>query len=359
MKVMVSIGTPNQVHFFKNIIWKLEKDDHEAMTAVRDKEIAIKLLNTYKFKYSVVGKSYRNVIMKGYDLFKRDYKLLKIAKRFKPDVLIGHGAISAAHISRLIDKPSINHEDTEQSMEQIRLYKPFVSTIITPSCFGKDLGLKQIRYNGYKELAYLHPNWFKPDPSVLDMLGVSKDEKYVVLRFSAFSASHDIGIKGFSLDDKRKIVRKLKEYTKVFISSETKLSNDLEKYAMKIPPHKMHDVLYYASLLIGDTETMTTEAGILGTPVIINHPKSLRMSNFVELEKKYGLIFNIQESETVTKKAVDLIQQPNLKQEWQKKREKLLEDKIDVTAFMTWFIEDYPESFQTMKENPEYQEGFK
>ena len=50
-----------------------------------------------------------------------------------------------------------------------------------------------------------------------------------------------------------------------------------------------------------------------------------------------------------------LIQKPNLKEEWKKKREKLLKDKIDVTAFMVWFIKNYPESFKGMKKNHEIQ----
>lgn len=30
----------------------------------------------------------------------------------------------------------------------------------------------------------------------------------------------------------------------------------------------------------------------------------------------------------------------------------MLSDKIDVTAFMVWFIENYPKSAKIMKENP-------
>jgi len=33
------------------------------------------------------------------------------------------------------------------------------------------------------------------------------------------------------------------------------------------------------------------------------------------------------------------------------KRKRMLSDKIDVTAFMIWFIEKYPESVDIMKEN--------
>jgi hypothetical protein len=49
----------------------------------------------------------------------------------------------------------------------------------------------------------------------------------------------------------------------------------------------------------------------------------------------------------------------NLKEEWEIKRQKMLNDKIDMTAFLIWFAENYPESSAIMKENPAYQNQFK
>jgi hypothetical protein len=37
----------------------------------------------------------------------------------------------------------------------------------------------------------------------------------------------------------------------------------------------------------------------------------------------------------------------------------MLSEKIDVTAFLVWFIKNYPKSVKIMKENPEFQERFK
>jgi hypothetical protein len=48
-----------------------------------------------------------------------------------------------------------------------------------------------------------------------------------------------------------------------------------------------------------------------------------------------------------------------LQKEWQQKREIMLKDKIDVTAFLVWFVENYPESKEIMKENSDYQYNFK
>ena len=47
------------------------------------------------------------------------------------------------------------------------------------------------------------------------------------------------------------------------------------------------------------------------------------------------------------------------KEVWEKRRKKMLADKIDVTAFMVWLIENYPESVKIMKKNPDYQLRFR
>ena len=36
-----------------------------------------------------------------------------------------------------------------------------------------------------------------------------------------------------------------------------------------------------------------------------------------------------------------------------------MEEKIDVTDFMVWFIENYPESNRIVKKDPNYQYNFK
>jgi len=54
-----------------------------------------------------------------------------------------------------------------------------------------------------------------------------------------------------------------------------------------------------------------------------------------------------------------LLQTLDLRQEYQKRKEKMLSGKIDVTAFMVWFIENYPKSVSVMKANPDYQYKFK
>lgn len=349
MRILVDIAHPAHVHFFKNIIKNLQRDGHQVKITAKEKEMNLKLLDIYGFEYQTIAKHKDRLFDKALDVFKIGREILRIAKEFKPDILMGVHHENIAHVSRLIRKPSVIFTDSEPVPIGNLLTFPFASAILTPSSFRKELGPKHVRYNGYKELTYLHPNYFKPDPRVLDELGLSKDDRFFIFRFVGFWATHDIFRKGLSLEMRRKIVGELENFGRVFITSESKLPLEFDKYRITVPPNKIHDFLFYATLLVGDTQTMTTEAAVLGTPAIRCNtfvgPND--MGNFIELEKRYDLIYSFRESEKALAKVLELLEDKNLKNKWRKKREKLLSEKIDVTKFITEFIENYPESLKT------------
>ncbi len=125
---------------------------------------------------------------------------------------------------------------------------------------------KQVLFDGYLDLAYLHPNRFTPDPSVLDDLNLARNEKFIIIRFISWAASHDIGLKG--IQDQVKFVKELERFGRVFISSEKTTNKELDKYKLKIAPEKFHSLLSFAQLYIGEGGTIATEASVLGTPAI-------------------------------------------------------------------------------------------
>lgn len=361
MRILFEVGHPAHVHFIRNIANSLIQKGDKIEICAREREDMVEtLLKQYGYNYSVIGRTKGNLISKMAGVFFIECRLIKVAKKFNPDICVGRSQYPA-YVSKLRGFPYIDFADSEHNPFVLPLTIPFTDVLITPEMFSKSYGEKHIRVKSYKELAYLHPNWFKPNKDILELLAVSENEKYAILRFGSFDASHDIGISGFSMDDKMKLIRMLEKHSKFFISSESSLPKKLQKYQINIPPHRMHDALFYSSLLISDTQTSTTEAACLGTPAIRSNkwvgPND--MSNFIELEKKYGLIYNLRKTKGVIKKAEELLQKDDLKEKWAVKRKKLLEDKIDLTSFMVWFIKKYPESFEIMKENPEYQERFK
>lgn len=361
MRICIEMQHPSHVHHFKHMIWELQKNGHEVKICAVDKDISLQLLDKYQFDYDVIGSNIKKGLLTKLELlFEAEYKMLKIAKKFGPDLFLGRGSLVSAHVSTILNKPYIASCDSDCFMFSDLLTFPFTDAIYVPSLYQKNTNSKKIvRIDGYKELAYLHPSYFKPDSAVLDELGVSPNEKYIILRFVAWDAHHDIGHSG--IQNKIDFVRNLENYATVFISSETPLPEELKNYKLPIAPTKIHDALYYSSLLVCDSQTMTTESALLGTPAIRcnSFVGNNDMSNFVELENKYGLIFNFSDQEKALSKSIELIQKPDLKQEWIKKRDHLLHEKINMTAFMVWFIENYPESFTTIKENPDFQSRFK
>ena len=58
-------------------------------------------------------------------------------------------------------------------------------------------------------------------------------------------------------------------------------------------------------------------------------------------------------------KIEELLAVPNLKEEWQMRRQRMLSEKIDYSRFLEWFVENYPESRKIMLDDPDFQWRFK
>lgn len=360
MRIVVDINHPAHVHYFKNFIWEMRKRGHDILITASCKDLSYKLLDDYAFSYKKLGSYGPSVYSKAVNIPVLDMKMYKAVKDFNPDLFLGFGSIRASHVSKIMRKPCIAFDDSEPSPIEHMLYVPYTDTIVTPYCFKKDFGKKHIRYDGYIELAYLHPGYFIPNPAALEDIGLNKNDKFVVIRFVAWNAGHDIRHSGFDIESKIRLVKELNKYASVFITSESKLPGELEKYRLVVSPIKIHDILHYAHLFVGDSQTMTTESGIIGTPAIRcnSFVGENDMGNFIELENKYGLIFNYGHPGKAIDKAIDIINTRGLKSQWFEKRKKLLSDKINITQFMVWLIENYPKSCLEIKNNPGIQYSF-
>lgn len=358
MRVLIDIGHPGHVHLFRPFAKEMINKGHQILFTCREKEFEIDLLKQGGFDYISFGKKFKSTFGKVLGLIKFNYLEFSAALKFKPDVFISHGSPYAAQVAWLLRKPHISLEDTF-NFEQIRLYKPFTEAILTSTYNHPDLGKNNFHYSGYHELAYLHPNQFVPDESVLNELGVKSGDKYVIVRFVSWNATHDIGHKGMSLKNKILAIEKISQFAKVFISSESKLPAELEKYKFPLQAHRMHHAISFASMVYGESATMATEGAVLGVPGIYLDNTSRYYTK--EIEKDYGLIVNYSESEAdqslSIQKAIEILQKP--KSEWIEKRKKLVLDKIDVTKFLIWFVESYPESKSILQKNPDYQLNFK
>ena len=336
MKILIDINHPAHVHYFRNFYEIMKEMGHELLVVSRNKEIEHRLLDLYGIPFVDRGRGKAGKYGKLLYLFYADLKLLALAIRFKPDVFINFLHPYPSHVARLLGKVSLVFSDTEHAKLHHRLTVPFATKILTPSCYRLNLGRKQVRFKSYMELSYLHPNYFQPDAGVLKLLNVGEGERFSIVRFVSWAAAHDFGHTGMTLENKRKAVAELSKHSRIFISSEGQLPGDLEKFRIRIPPDKMHDALYYSSLLFGESATMASEAAVLGTPAIFIDNDGRGYTD--EEESKYNLVSNFTESEAdqqrALRKALEILSDENGKEKYRVMRNVLLSDCIDTTRFM-------------------------
>ena len=346
MKVLVDIGHPAHVHLFKHFSWQMQKKGHEIFFTCREKEFEIYLLEKYGFQYKSFGRKYVSKLGKLWGLIEFDVKEFLTGLNFKPDLFISHGSIYAAHAAFFMGKPHIALEDTGNN-EQVKMYLPFTKNVLTADVFPYNYYDKQIRYPSHHELAYLHPNQFQPNNIIRKELGLKSDSKIALIRFVAWNATHDFNKEGLSISEKVKIIDTLKKHNyDIYISTEDKLPFELEAYRICFAPDKVHDFLYASDLFIGEGTTMAMEAAILGTPSI--YINILQYANCNDLVR-YGLLNSFTSFNDVLSKIHEFSKINNLKELYKIQKYKLLKDKIDLTSFLIWFIENYPDSVEQAK----------
>jgi predicted glycosyltransferase len=356
MRIFIDIGHPAHVHYFRNFIIEMQKHGHEFSITARNKEVSHLLLRNYNIPYFDRGKGADNLTGKALYALKADNIIYQRAKNFKVDVFLSFASPYAAHVSRLLKKPHISFTDSENARLGILSFSPFTDCILTPKSFKGCFGSKQVIFNGFMELCYLHPKYFRLNQKIKSELGLAENEKYALLRFVSWKANHDIGQSGIPDNMKIKLVRNLEKKLKVFISSESKIPEALIKNRIQIAPEKIHDVLGMATIYIGEGATMASESAMLGTPSI--YVNSLTAGT-IEEQQNYGLLFSYRNFNGVLSKVEELLDYPDLKKDFMQKRIEMLNSQIDVTSFMVWFVENYPKSFRIMRERPEYEDNFK
>jgi len=351
MRIVTEVGHPAHVHYWRNLINLMEVEGHEFKLIARNKESTYQLLEAYGFEYTAIGRNRPTMMAKGIGMLMDDFNLLRISKKFKPDLFLSSGMPYSGHVSRIMGKPHITILDTEIAGFTINLLKPFCDAIITPSAFQKELPpATHVNFDGYFELAYLHPKRFSPDPATLEPLGLSEVDRFILVRLSSWDSSHDLSFKGIFQSQKQflEILERLELHGRVLLTTEVPLPAKFDRYRFKLPVHKIHDLMYYSSLYIGEGATMASEAGVLGTPWIFISPETRGYLD--DQEKNYGLGRTISDPEEAVNWAEELLSRPALAREWKEKREKLLQDKIDVTGFLAWFVNKWPESLRICQE---------
>ena len=351
MNVLIQMSHPAHFHLYKNVAHNLMDDGHQVFILIKTKDILEDLLKASGLPYYNILKEAHRKSKLGifWDMLVRDWRMLRFVRKHHIDLLTG-STPEVAQVGWLTRKYRINTGEDDMRIVPLfqKLAGPFIQTMLSPeTCDNWKLESKTIKYAGFHKLAYLHPNQFTPDRKVVDKYFPS-ERPFFILRFAKLKAYHDVETKahGINTEIAQHLIDQLSPYGDVYITSERDLEPQFEKYRLHINPLDIHHLLAFAKLYIGDSQSMAVEAAMLGTP-------SLRFNDFAgkigvldELENKYGLTCGIPSSNPrqLYDKVEELLAMPDLYDVYQQRRQVMLSEKIDVTAFFTWFIENYPES---------------
>jgi predicted glycosyltransferase len=354
MRILIDAGHPAHVHLFRFLSDGMSAKGHEIIFTYRKKEHEKHLLDKFKLRNICIGNHHATSAGKILGLPAAVIRMYFLSLKFKPDLFLSHGSLIAAWTSWLYRRPNIALEDTGNK-EQVRLYLPFTEAVLTPASFQNDYGYKQIRYDGFHELAYLRPPYFNADTDLKNRLGISGDSKIIIARFISWSATHDRGATGLTDTEKYTLVTELSKFGKVYISSEAGVPSSLREFLYPLEPETIHQALANADLYIGEGATMASESCILGTPSIYINPI---YAGTIRAQEKYGLLFQFMDFGKSLEKAKEILTDRESSEKFHMKRNQMLNETIDLTKFLIWFISDWPASFRRIKADPSFQVNF-
>lgn len=368
MKILFSINHPSQYHMFKNVAKKLVAKENEVIFFIQSRGLIEKLVQSDGFQYkfssspklrSFFKRKYGIIIRGMISLIQQEIRILRFCLSHKVNFLLGTD-IAITHVGFLLKIPSLVFSDDDYVFTKpyCNMAYPFASYVITPNVVNvHKWKYKNISYLGTQKTAYLHPDFFQPDVSVIEKYNL-KNKRYFLLRLVTFNALHDslhyveTGISESVLD---KLIPMLEAKGQVLISFEGNYNRKYEKYVLNIDPEEIHSILYYADLFICDSQSMHVEAGLLGTPSIRSNKwvvSKYKINVIDYLEKEFGMGYSISpnDSEELLKKVAELL---NIKSKkiMKEKREQFFKLNTNFSSFLYWILTNYPESIDKYKAN--------
>lgn len=346
MKILIDINHPAHVHYYRNFIKEMEARGHQFCVINRDSKMINQLLDIYGIPHTIRNKrpEKKGTVASLMNLMRMILWCIRKSLVFHPDMYMGFASSACAVTSKLFGKPSVLIDDTEHNAMNHKIYMPTCSVVLTPFYFKKDFGNKnkQISFNAYVEQLYLHSAYYTKKEDVLTELNV-KPKEYVIVRYIAYDAHHDLKAHPLSEECKKKIVQEIAKHYRVFVSLEKGVNDPFyDDFVLKISPEKMHDLEANAKFMVAEGATMASESFVLGVPYLYLNPLSVGYIDY-QCANYPDRCFMTTDGD----KALEIIHQlMEVQTDADAERTKLENQTINPTEYLEWFIENYPKSKQ-------------
>lgn len=308
MKIAFDIHHPADINFFKNSIRILKNKgvDIELIARPRGKIVPILRKELPDIPFKIIGmhqSSIRKKILYG---IKREIELLFYFKKAKFDVGVAFGP-EICYVSLLLGKPSLAFTDDYEYKLTTYLSKFAATCFAIPDCIPAS-GKNIYKFKGLKELAYLHPKYFKPNKKILKDYDLTPNG-YVFIREIA---STSLNYRGAS-SKLHEITQYLNEIgLRPVVSLEDKTLKEKFKsncIILNEPIEDIHSLLSFAAFTISSGDTVARESCLVGTPAIYTGGRDMFVHR--ELIKK-GCMYKIDDKLDV-KTVINYILNNNIK----------------------------------------------
>lgn len=361
MKIVFEINHPAQAHLFRNVIKNLNKSGNFTTVLFKDNKVVRNIFEDCNIPVISLGKKGKSLFSKAFHQIAFLFRIWKLQRNNHFDLGVGV-SVSLPLFSRVSRMKSIVLDDDDKKATPLfaLLAHRNADALLRPGALSfEGVNQKTIYYNGFHELAYLHPAVFTPEISMLEDQGIRKEEPYFILRLVALQAHHDKGIKGLDKVMVQRMVDQLRPFGRIIITSEIQGPEISGAEPLWIHPSRLHHLIAFSKLVITDGQTLCSEAACLGVPSVRVNDFAGRITTLEVLQSKWQLTFAYKPTnfDQALEKILAIAKENT--EFYRNQRDKMVAESINVSDFLTWFISNYPRSGQILENEPGYLDRFK
>lgn len=297
MKLLFDINHPADVNFFKNAIFRLKNRKHSITIMYRDRGKLESILK-YElngFKIIRIGDHKKGFISKLIGQLNRDFHLISFFKKNNFDLCVCFGPTSVIS-SRISGVPYLAFDDDFEYKIPFYHANIFASKHIYPD-FISYSSSNTIKYKGFKELAYLQPEYLNLSTDVLKEYELVENEYVFIREISNISLNYNEN-NSILTDLIPELIRRNLKVLVSLENDEIKKALPIECIFLKEPVSDLYSLINYSLFAISSGDSVAREASLLGVPSIYTGGRKMLMND--PLVNK-GLMFESQDLESVIK----------------------------------------------------------